>query len=529
MGKKKTENRIVLSHRVKLPRHLNFYLHNLFERNKTLVNLHLRYLWSEEGFENVNSNTKAWKTLEPLFQRPTAIPSRVFRNSLELSGRVVRSQRDRKRLFELIYSRPCLTLIPEWKIKREFKLSQTPHFILNVKRQVRNLIRKGKKVSSFFDLERPEFSGNVFLTDADDSVESGQFKRLKVEEDRIELQIKLPEGKRWVWKKVELETPERIRRLLEEGYSLKAPLLKRERTHRGEEHFLVLVFEKEMGEEGKTSGRVLSIDLCPSMRRLAVGCVVERSGEVSRPIYFKAEKTVRKIRRLRNEVSFLKRRIDRLYLEMEETEKGKVKEKLREKIDHLFREKKLRERKLRNLRKEIVETLTNEIILTAKVSGVDTIVIEDLSFNEVPEWKDKTLRWLFSTWFYAKFSERLKEKAKREGIRIKEENPANTSGRCFCGEKVKKEEHYLICGVHGRYDRDYVASINLGKRYLKLSALEVGSSPETVLSGGISSSIPVLIRLTTLFAYLKLVRCTFLYSLVPKRGMEISEAAVKRC
>ena len=527
MRKSKTENKIVLSHRVKLPKYLNFYLHNLFEKNKALVNFQLGKLWSEEGFQQVSRSSKAWKSLEPLFQRPTVIPSRVFRNSLELSGRIVRSQKERKRLFELILSRPCLTLIPEWKIKMEFKLSQSPHFILNVKRQVRNLIREGNKISSYFELERPEFSGNVLLTDADDSVENGQFKKLKVEEDRMELQIKLPEGRRWVWKKVELEIPERVRKLLRDGYSLKAPLLKRERTHRGEEYYLVLVLEKETEEEEMTLEKVLSIDLCPSMKRLAVGCVVERSGKVSRPIYFKAEEAVKKVRRLRSEVSFLKRMIDRLYLEMEKTEKEDVRKKLRKKIDRLFKEKKLRERKLRNLRKEILETFVNEIILTAKVLGIDMVVIEDLSFKEVPEWKDKTLRWLFSTWFYAKFSERLKEKAKREGIKVVEVSPANTSKECFCGEEVRKDGHYLICGIHGRYDRDYLASINLGKRYLKLSALEVGSSPETVPSGGISSLIPFP---STLIAYLRLVYCYFLVSLFPHHiRTRILNSVVKRC
>ena len=529
MRRRKTENKIALSHKVKLPKHLNFYLHNLFEKNKALVNLQLGKLWNEEGFERVSTNSKAWKSLESAFERPLSIPSRVFRNSLELSGRIIRSQRERKELFELILSKPCLTLIPEWKVKKELKLSHSCEFILNVKRQVRNLIREGKKISSFFELERPHFNGDVFLTDADDSIENGQFKKLKVSEEKIELQIKLPEGERWVWKKIELETPERVRKLIKKGYSLKAPLLKRERTHRGEEYYLVLVFEKEIKEEEKTPERIFSIDLCPSMKRLAVGCVVERDGKVSRPLYFKAEEAVKKVRRLRSEAHFLKRRIDRLYLEMGKTEKEEVKEKLRKKIDHLFREKKLKERKLRNLRKEIVEILTNEIILTAKVSGADTIVIEDLSFKEVPDWKDRTLRWLFSTWFYAKFSERLKEKAKREGIKAREENPTNTSRRCFCGEEVEKERHYLICPVHGKYDRDYVASINLGKRYLKLPALEVGSSPETVPSGGISSPIPMLIELTTLFAYLKLVECTFLYSLISKREMEIYDTTVKRC
>ncbi|HIQ49396.1 MAG TPA: hypothetical protein EYH58_07195, partial [Aquifex aeolicus] len=98
---------------------------------------------------------------------------------------------------------------------------------------------------------------------------------------------------------------------------------------------------------------------------------------------------------------------------------------------------------------------------TLVISIRRVVVIEDLSFKEIPEWKDRTLRWLFSTWFYARFRDRLKEKARKEGIRVEEENPSGTSSKCFCGREVKKEGHYLICPVHGYYDRDYLASINL--------------------------------------------------------------------
>jgi|GEM_PF-1122898 len=528
MKKKKAENKIILSCRVKLPKHISFYLHNFFEKNKTLVNLQLRYLRSEEGFKAVDGNSKAWKALEPLFERPPSIPSRVFRNSLELSGRIIRSQKERKELFELIFSRPCLTLWSECKVKKEFSLPKSPMFILNVRRQVKNLIRRNVKVSSFFELEGPEFKGDVFLTDADDSIRNGQFRKLKVDEKKIELRIKIPEGDRWVWRKVELETPEKVKKLFKEGYTLKAPLLKRDRTHRGEEYYLVLVFEREQKAKVKERPeRVFSIDLCPSMRRLAVGCVVEEVGRALRPIYFKADKVVRKIKRLRREIDNLQRRIDRFYVEREKTEKARVKEKLQRKIDHLYKEMKLKGRKMRNLRKEVLEVLVNEIILTAKALRIDTVVIEDLSFKDVPDWKDKTLRWLFSTWFYSKFSERLKEKAKREGIRVEEVNPANTSSECFCGRDVRKEGHYLVCPVHGYYDRDYLASINLGKRYLKPPALMVGGIPETVPSGGISSPVP---SPSTLTAYLRLVYCYFIFSLYSQQvRTQILNGVVKRC
>ena len=530
MKKKQTENKIVLSQKVKLPKYLNFYLHNLFERNKYLVNSQLEKLWNEEGFKKATSNKKAWKSLEPHFERPSSVPSRIFRNSLELSGRIIRSQRERKELFELIHSKPCLVLWSEFKIKKHFKLPHSPLFIYNVQRQVKNLIKRSKKANSYFELKIPEFKGNVVLTDADDGVEKGQFKKLRVSKEKIELKVKVPEGKRWVWKETKIETPKRIKELLKEGYSLRAPIFLRERTHRGEEYYLGLVFEKELKEEEKRKPeRVLSIDLSPSMRRLGVGCVVERSGKVSRPIYFKAEEVVRKIVRIREEIRNLRRRIDRLRNEREKTEKERVKERIQERIGHLYREKKVRDRKIRNLRKEVVEIFVNEVILIAKVLGVDTIVIEDLGFKEIPEWKDRTLRWLFSTWFYARVRDRLKEKAKREGIRVEEENPSCTSSKCFCGREVEKEGHYLICPVHGYYDRDYLASINLGKRYLKPLALEVGGIPETVPSGGTSSPIPTPVKLTTLLAYLKLVRCTYLYSLIPKLQTRILDTVSMRC
>ena len=530
MKRKQTENKIVLSQKVKLPKYLTFYLHNLFEINKTLVNLELQKLWNEEGFEKVKSNKKAYKTLEPVFERPSSVPSRIFRNSLELSGRIIRSQIERKELFELIYSKPCLVFWSEFKIKKHFKLSHSPLFIHNVQRQVKNLIKKGKKVNSYFELKRPEFKGNVVLTDADDGVEKGQFKKLRVSEEKIELKVKVPEGREWIWKEVEFETPERIKKLLEKGYKVRAPIFLREKTHRGEEYYLGLVFEKGIKEgEERIPDRVLSIDLSPSMRRLGVGCVVERSGKVSRPIYFKAEEAVRKIVRIRKEISNLRRRIDRLRNEKEKTEKEGVKEELQEKIGHLYKEKKVRERKIRNLRKEVVEIFVNEILVIAKVLGISVVVIEDLSFKEAPEWGDKTLRWLFSTWFYARFRKRLKEKAKKEGIRVEEENPSGTSSKCFCGREVKKEGHYLVCEVHKKYDRDYIGAINLGKRYLKPLTLEVGGSPETVPSGGISSPIPTPIKLTTLLAYLKLVKCTYLNSLIPKLQTQILNTILLQC
>ena len=94
----------------------------------------------------------------------------------------------------------------------------------------------------------PEFNGNVVLTGADDSISEGQFKKLRVSKEKIELKVKVPEGKRWIWKEVQIETPERIRKLLRGGYKVRALIFLKERAHRGEEYYLGIIFEKEIKE-----------------------------------------------------------------------------------------------------------------------------------------------------------------------------------------------------------------------------------------------------------------------------------------
>ena len=71
--------------------------------------------------------------------------------------------------------------------------------------------------------------------------------------------------------------------------------------------------------------KVLGIDLSPSVKRLAVGVIKGRKEE-SRPIYFKAERVIKKVLRIRKEISFLERKIDNIRNQLEETKS----------IDHKF-------------------------------------------------------------------------------------------------------------------------------------------------------------------------------------------------
>ncbi|GAB6077220.1 RNA-guided endonuclease TnpB family protein [Desulfurobacterium crinifex] len=459
---------VTLTYDVTLPKFLWKYLHKLFETGKIEVNQIIRNLWNEEGFSLLKQKGEASAILKRKINRPDNLPSRVFRNVLECAGRIIRSQIERKETFEELV---------EYFVKEDFNVRKYVKdtgknllLVENILRQIENLRKRGKLPESYFQLPVPDFKGEVFLTSADDSIGKGQFKKLKVGKENIELEIKLPvSGRKWKWFKTKVKTPEKIKEALSEG-EVKAPLLKRVKNKNNRYVYVLSIpiefkIEKETGLEEK----VLGIDLSPSISRLAVG-IIKEGKKKSRPIYFKAERLVKKILRIRKEVSCLERKIDNIRNQIEETKSRKHKERLKNRLKHLFAEQKLRQKKLKNIRKQILEVLTKEITEIAKLTGTSLVAIEKLEFKDIPEWKDKTLRWLFSSWFYSKFSERLEQKLKLSGIRLRRVNPAYTSKKCHvCGSKLKGEGLYLVCeNCKKVWDRDYNASINIAERGLRI-------------------------------------------------------------
>jgi len=461
-------NTIILTYEVTLPKFLWKYLHKLFELGKVEVNHIINYLWDEEGFSLLKKKGKAYAILEKVINRPSYLPSRIFRNILECAGRIIRSQIGRKETFEELVR---LSAGKDFNL-RKYLRDTGKNLLLaeNVLRQIENHKRKGKLPESYFQLKAPKFNGDIFLTSADDSVRKGQFKKLEVRGESIELEMKLPVSRdEWKWFKAKIKTPKRIKEALLLRGKIKAPLLKRVRNKNNRYvYVLSLPVEFEIGErvEGE---KVLGIDLSPSVSRLAVG-VIREGDKKSRPIYFKAERLVKKILRIRKEISCLERKIDNIRNQIVETESRRHEEELKKRLKHLFAEQRLRQRKLRNIRKQILEILTKEIAEIAKLSGVSLVVIEKLGFKNLPEWRDKTLRWLFSNWFYSKFSEKLEQKLKLRGIGLKRVNPAYTSKRChICGKELKGSGLYLLCETcKKKWDRDYNASVNIAERGLEI-------------------------------------------------------------
>jgi len=457
----------ILSYELTLPQRIYPHLERLFSVFKNQVNSYIPKLWNEEGFKLLSQKSHAWGILKKEFPTPIGLPSRVFRNVLELTGQIIRSQIERKEVFEKL-------------LRREELKGYDKRFVLNVQRQIENLRKKGKEVSCYFDLPYPEFDGNVVITSADDNFEKGQFRRLKISGNFLEFSIKVPTQKGWEWIKVKKLIPERLRKALMKAKEVKAVLIKKVLLKSGYNIYrLVIPLSFEVKEPEKVE-RVLALDLSPSEKRLGVAVLVEGE-EVSKPLFFKTL-MLRKVERLYFEVSNLERKIDNIYNSIEKTACKREKKRLWERLRHLFAEQKLKQRKIKQLRKQILETFTNLIVSHAKAYHCQAIVIEDLSFKEVPGWKNKPALRRFSQWFFSRFTSRLEEKAKFHNLKVMKVNPAYTSRVCHkCGKEGELEGLVFKCSC-GTYDRDYNASVNIAFRLTKPKAQRAEGIPGRIPS-----------------------------------------------
>jgi len=322
----------ILSYEITLPQRIYPYLDGFFSVFKSQVNFYIPKLWNEKDFKLLSQKGSAVRILKKEFSIPEGLPSRVFRNVLELTGQIIRSQIERREVFEKLL--------------------------------------------------------------------------------------------------------------------------------RGVE-------------------RVLALDLSPSEKRLSAMVLVEGE-KVSKPLFFKTQ-MLRKIERLHFEVSALERKIDNIHSSIEKTACKREKERLWERLRHLFAEQKRKQRKIKQIRKQILETFTNFVVAHAKVYDCQAIVIEDLSFKEVPDWKDKRALRRFSQWFYSRFASRLEEKARLYNLNVIKVNPSHTSRVCHKCSKEGKVEGLVFKCFCGTYDRDYNGSVNIAFRLIK---------PKAQGAEGIPGSIP---------------------------------------
>jgi len=510
-------SRIRLAYETTLPSHLYPHLRRLFAVQRFYANRLIRQFWNREWIERLGNSNNIWKPIDEASERPPHVPSRVWRNICAEVGSVLKSAYERMVLTEKLLERPGLIDAPSWKAAKKLRAKKL--FVENVQRQLGNYREKhGRLPRNFFELGRPEYRGFEFTTEADDSITNGQFKKLRVEEvesHRYALSIKLPVNwKSWKWFKIEQSLPRKVADLLREGAVLKAPGIVKRRRKCGKEYYVLKFVLEVKVRKPEGSGRVLGVDLSPSVSRLAV-CVVYNGESHSRPVYLSAERLVRKAMRIQKE-------IDRLEHKIDETYRRKDFARLR----HLFGEQKRKRHKLKTIRKQILEVFTEELILLAEQNGCSVIAVENLSGIRVPNWRNKALRYLFSSWFHDKVAERLRHKAARRGIRVVFVNPKNTSRLCYvCGSELSGSGLYLNCKACGKtWDRDYNAAVNIAKK--ALDRFVSRGQPEGLVSEGVRQRKPSRLtpRLhaetdsglstTTLLAWLCVVRISILTHLI---------------
>jgi len=90
----------ILSYELTLPQRIYPHLDRLFSVFKNQVNSYIPKLWNEKGFKLLSQRGSAVGILKKEFPTPEGVPSRVFRNVLELTGQIIRSQIERKEVFE---------------------------------------------------------------------------------------------------------------------------------------------------------------------------------------------------------------------------------------------------------------------------------------------------------------------------------------------------------------------------------------------------------------------------------------------
>ena len=452
-----------------------------------------------------------------LFQKDhLPCPSRVWRNICAEAGAILKASYERMILTEKFLENKELIDASAERAARRLKANR--FFVENIQKQIRNFReRYGRLPRNFFDLGIPEYRGLSFTTQADDSIEEGKFKKLKIDPEtlRYTLSIKLPVSlEKWKWFEIEQNLPGKVAELLRKGAKLKAPDLVKRKRKCGKVYYTIkFVLEAEV-EDTEQKGKIFSVDLSPSVKRLGAGVFFDGSFH-SRPVYFSAERLIRKTLRLQKEIDRLEHKIDEAYRRRDFS-----------RIKHLFGEQKRRRRKLKAIRKQILEIFTNELILLAKENCCSTIAIENLSGIRIPDWKSKVLRYLFSGWFYGKVKERLRQKALRNGIKLVLVNPKNTSRRChICGSELSGRGLYLKCEKCGKiWDRDYNASVNIAKK-----AFISRGKPEGLDSEGVRQREPL--RLTPrlhvevkdLLEWLRVVKISVSAHLIRNKKLEIGK------
>jgi hypothetical protein len=285
----------------------------------------LGHYWSLEGLEKVAAHSgQIWKLFDTEMSRPedVYIPSRPWRCILESAGRILRSQVERKRIFE--------HLLPLFggeaknaarKLYEEFKAEGNPEkfgYLLNVAEQLAEFYAEYERLpQDFFEFQRkPEPKRFTYTLAPDDGAEDGQAIKYRLESNRLAGEIKLPvvpepqSKKDWQWFSFSVELPAELQEKLAAGGTLCAPDLRLKVKPDGELAALLDV-KVEVPEEEPSGdpGRALSVDW--GLRKLVTCTVVSRKGQLTPPFFVFWSGLKARLFRIREDIKKLQGKRDR--------------------------------------------------------------------------------------------------------------------------------------------------------------------------------------------------------------------------
>gem|GEM_PF-1755754 len=480
------------------------------------ANEFLEKVWDEEIIDDIHAyglkveNGKEYYTkpaykyferrkLYPNDPRWKELPSRFRRGIMEKVGRVLRSQKERKDCFYDV-----LPLFPDyydlsvedirkrkWKAFKRIRqklIASGKYYDYNLLKQTVYQIanyyeENGELPKKYTECVRPRFNSGTFPFDVDDGrIGFGKLSkddrgkifqlcyRVKDGKLKLHLRVKLPVKRKdgrieWRWFEEDVEAYQKFKEML--ANRIKKPVLVKKRLKSGFYQYR-FVFPFEVKDECKPSKdenyfRFLSIDL--NERKLIAAVVMDsENNQLTPPIFVRTLPEIReKILRIREEISNISRKISS-NLDFD---------------GRLFAERRRKWTKLNNLVDQLTHEVANVIVRIAQVFGCKYIVFEDLKSYQPPKGRG-LLSWLLSMWRRGNIVTITRYKALRKGIEVKTVKAFMTSQICpRCnarGEHVKAPNRltekdikygFFYC-PDCRYtaDRDYVAALNIGRRFL---------------------------------------------------------------
>lgn len=423
-----------------------------------------------------------WKPLERVLPRPEGIPSRPWRCILERGGRTLRAQADRKRIFDLLL--PLLEEEPledgnatltglAYQIRGELGGSREKiGYLLNLVEQIANFYAEHEKLpADYYELQsKPVLKTPQLPLAADDGAIKGQVYRMSVVDGQVTLRFKYPHGDgKWHWTpEVTFPLPD----VVDPAVPL-APTLRLKEVKGGETvAVLDFVVEDSSPRQQPTGDNVLAFDW--GVRRLLSFVILDRTGEqLTPPFFVDIGGLAGKQARLRQQIDVLKAKKAKL--------KKESRARVQAEIDAGWR-------KYRATNEALAHCASNLLIIFALLFDCNLIAGEWLKTLKARKKKGgnhrklRTLNWKVNTTIREAIWNKLEYKVKRFSIETRRLWPRGSSHECpRCGgpgvtckspehrDEVSPYGHWFFCldpecGYNA--DRDYVASLNVGRRAL---------------------------------------------------------------